>query len=174
MTGSSFVNIPSKGAERDRGHAPKADAMRNANGAAQEGGFGVKTEQIAYWRAAVRLSAWACLIMLALLSWLPGDEMIRSGLNGRLEHTLAYTCAGSIVALAYAGRFGLLGVTCTLTIYAGVLEIGQGFVVARHPSLLDFLASTSGILIGSAFHPVLRTGVRRRHGLRHLLASLAE
>jgi len=29
-------------------------------------------------------------VALVLLSWLPGDEMVRTGANGRAEHAVAY------------------------------------------------------------------------------------
>ena len=37
-----------------------------------------------------RLAAPACLVLLAILSWLPADEMIRTGMDGRIEHFIAY------------------------------------------------------------------------------------
>ena len=38
--------------------------------------------------------AWICIIGLAVASWTPGQEMVRTGFNTRLEHTLAYLIAG--------------------------------------------------------------------------------
>jgi hypothetical protein len=38
----------------------------------------------------LRVAAWACVVLLAVLSWLPADEMIRTGVDGRIEHVVAY------------------------------------------------------------------------------------
>jgi len=130
--------------------------------------------QASTWAIAVRLLAWIGLIALALLSWLPGDEMIRSGLGGRLEHVLAYACVSSVVALAYSSRIGFKALAALLTLYAGVLEIGQIFAAGRHAAVLDFLASTTGILIGTSLHTFIRTGARRRRTWHHFLSSLTD
>jgi hypothetical protein len=41
----------------------------------------------------LRVLTWGCVILLAILSLLPDQQMVRSGLPGRLEHFVAY--AGS-------------------------------------------------------------------------------
>ncbi|EPY01677.1 hypothetical protein [Magnetospirillum fulvum] len=123
---------------------------------------------------AVRLLAWIGLIGLALLSWLPGDEMIRSGLDGRIEHVMAYAGISTLVALAYARRIGLKAVAALLILYAGMLEIGQIFAFGRHAALWDAFASGTGILIGTALHPLIRSGARRRRPLHHFLSSLTD
>jgi hypothetical protein len=43
---------------------------------------------------ALRFKAWACVIELAVASWTPGQEMVRTGFNTRLEHVAAYLIAG--------------------------------------------------------------------------------
>ena len=48
----------------------------------------------------LRVLTWACVILLAVLSLLPDQQMVRTGLRGRLEHLVAY--AGS-AAIAVAG-----------------------------------------------------------------------
>ena len=48
----------------------------------------------------LRVLTWCCVVLLAILSLLPAEEMVRTGLPGRLEHFVAY--AGS-AAIAMAG-----------------------------------------------------------------------
>jgi VanZ family protein len=88
--------------------------------------------------------AWFSIAALALASWLPGDEMIRTGANGRLEHAAAYLVSGFAVLTAYHQKPKWLLATL-MTCYAGVLELGQLLVPGRHPAVLDWLASSSGV-----------------------------
>jgi hypothetical protein len=48
----------------------------------------------------LRVLTWCCVILFAVLSLLPAQQMVRTGLPGRLEHFVAY--AGS-AAIAMAG-----------------------------------------------------------------------
>jgi VanZ family protein len=96
-----------------------------------------------------RLAAWACLVLLAVLSWLPAEEMIRTGINGRIEHVIAYLGTMLFVGAAYGFRLGLFRLTVMLIAYAGVLELGQNFSPGRHSSVFDFAASSGGVIAGA-------------------------
>ena len=54
--------------------------------------------------AALRFIAWTCVVGLAVASWTPGQEMVRTGFNTRLEHVGAYLIAGIVVIVAYPRR----------------------------------------------------------------------
>ena len=95
------------------------------------------------------VAAWTCLVLLAVLSWLPAEAMIRTGINGRIEHFIAYMGTMLVVGAAYGIRLGLLRLTAMLIAYAGVLELGQIYVPGRHSSVFDFAASASGVVIGA-------------------------
>ena len=92
-----------------------------------------------------RVVAWFSIAVLALASWLPGDEMIRTGADGRLEHAAAYLTSALAMFTAYRLRPKWL-VAILMVSYAGILEIGQILVPGRHPAILDWLASSSGVL----------------------------
>ena len=79
-------------------------------------------------------------MVIAVLSLLPADAMVRTGIDG--QHFIAY--AGTMLI---AG-FGYVLKMVALCAYAGVLEILQNFSPGRHPSFLDFMASSSGVLAG--------------------------
>ncbi len=96
-----------------------------------------------------RLAAWACLVLLAVLSWLPAEEMIRTGINGRIEHVIAYLGTMLAVGASYGIRLGLFRLVAMLIAYAGVLEIGQNFAPGRHASVFDFAASSCGVIAGA-------------------------
>lgn len=104
-----------------------------------------------------RIGAWLCVLVLAVLSWTPGDYMVRTNvLTGREEHFLAYLISGAIIAAAPRGSTPLR-TAILLWLYAGLLELGQNFVPGRHPAIEDFVASASGALVGVALTTVLRT-----------------
>ena len=64
-----------------------------------------------------RLGAWTCVVLLAVLSWLPADLMVRTGVAGRIEHVVAYTGTMLFVGAAYALRVGLLRLMAMLIGY---------------------------------------------------------
>jgi len=109
------------------------------------------------WLGAIaRPLSWLCVIILALLSWVPADDMVRTGMLGGYEHVLAYAGSMIVLCLGYAGRFGLGRLVVGLTAYGAVLEWGQRFSPGRHSSLLDFAASTFGLLAGAAAFSLFR------------------
>jgi VanZ family protein len=94
---------------------------------------------------ALRVIAWVCVGALAVASWTPGQEMVRTGFNTRLEHLVAYLITGIAVISAYP-RSRTWTIAAILCAYAGVLELGQLFIPGRHAALFDWLASSSGVL----------------------------
>ena len=94
---------------------------------------------------AMRIIAWVGVIGLAVASWTPGQEMIRTGFNTRLERTTAYLMAGIAVLAAYPQK-PLWLIAVLLGGYAGALELGQMYVPGRHAALLDWLASSGGVV----------------------------
>jgi VanZ family protein len=97
----------------------------------------------------LRVAAWTCVVLLAVLSWLPADDMVRTGVDTRIEHVIAYMGTMLFVGAAYALRFGLLRVVAMLIGYAGILELGQNFSPGRDSSVLDFAASSFGVIVGA-------------------------
>jgi VanZ family protein len=71
--------------------------------------------------------------------------MIRTGADGRLEHAAAYLISGLAVFTAYPRRLKWL-IAILMTCYAGILELGQLFLPGRHAAILDWLASSGGVL----------------------------
>jgi VanZ family protein len=105
----------------------------------------VHSERMKISSVALKFIAWASVVGLAVASWTPGQEMVRTGFNTRLEHVAAYLIAGIAVIIAYPRRptWSIAAILCT---YAGILELGQMYIPGRHAALLDWLASSSGAL----------------------------
>jgi len=91
-----------------------------------------------------------CIVLLAVLSLLPADLMFRTGFNTRVEHVVAYLGTTIVVLAAYRPRLAIGILVTALIAYAGVLELGQHLSLGRHPSVLDFAASSLGVVIGTA------------------------
>lgn len=111
----------------------------------------------------LRLAAWGCVGLLAILSLLPAEEMTRTSLGGHVEHAMAYAGTALLARLGYPQRrFGWT--VLALVIYAGCLEYLQHFAVGRSPAVEDWLASSMGVLFGArAAHWVSRVLRHSRH-----------
>jgi VanZ family protein len=106
----------------------------------------------------LRIGAWGCVVILAVLSLLPANELWRTGLarlgyGTQMEHFIAYCGATICIGLAYPARPGRRLLALALIAYAGVLEIAQLHAAARNASLLDFAASTAGVVAGAILIP---------------------
>lgn len=101
------------------------------------------------WRGLVRLGFVLCLILIAILSWTPGDDLQRTGLPGGFEHFIAYAITAFVAGFASRER-RVFPQILLLCIYAGVMEFGQLFVPLRQADALDFVASSMGVVVGSS------------------------
>jgi VanZ family protein len=105
--------------------------------------------------------AWGCVILIAVLSLLPAEEMVRTRLGGYIEHATAYAGTAFLIGLSYP-TWRWKRIATALVIYAGVLELLQKFSPGRHPAVLDWLSSSAGGLIGIAVIRVADEAWRRR------------
>jgi hypothetical protein len=84
------------------------------------------------------------VVLLAFLSLLPAQEMVRTDLPGQVEHIVAYAGSTAIAIAAYRLRWGSFRIVGCFWVYAGVLEYLQHFSPGRHPALEDFAVSALG------------------------------
>jgi VanZ family protein len=87
------------------------------------------------------------MILITVLSLLPAEEMVRTRLGGHIEHAVAYAGTAFLIGLSYP-VWKWHWTTAGLVIYAGALELLQNLSPGRHAAVEDWLASSSGILIG--------------------------
>ena len=95
----------------------------------------------------LRVLTWCCVVLLAVLSLLPAQQMVRTGLPGRLEHFVAYAGSAAIAIGYGASRRGVQTIG-GFWVYAGILEYLQHFSPGRYPAIEDFAASALGALCG--------------------------
>lgn len=98
--------------------------------------------------ASLRLAAWGCVGLLAVLSLLPAEEMVRTSLGGHVEHAMAYAGTALLARLGYREHKAGWAVLALVT-YVGALEYLQHFSAGRSPAVEDWLAGSIGVLIGS-------------------------
>ena len=89
------------------------------------------------------------VILITILSLLPGSWQERTGLPGPVEHFIAYTGTGLILALVLPRRW-LWQAAGALAAYSGLMEILQNFSPGRDPAVRDFLVSSAGAFFGAA------------------------
>src|SRR5215469_5696018 len=92
----------------------------------------------------IRVISWCSVVLLAVLSLVPAQDMVRTGMPGGVEHFVAYAGSASITVAGY-GRQAAVRIIGLFWIYAGVLEYLQHFSPGRHPSIADFAASGGGV-----------------------------
>jgi VanZ family protein len=92
----------------------------------------------------LRVLTWCCVILLGVLSLLPAQQMVRTGLPGRLEHFVAYAGSAAIAVTGYGVSLVSMQIIGGFWVYAGILEYLQHFSPGRHPSIADFAASALG------------------------------
>jgi hypothetical protein len=73
-----------------------------------------------------RILAGCCVILLALLSLLPAQDMLRTGIPGQPEHFVAYAGSASI-AVAGHGRRVAVRIIDLFWIYAAPSEVPPAF-----------------------------------------------
>jgi hypothetical protein len=76
------------------------------------------------------------------------QQMVRTGLPGRLEHFVAYADSAAIAVAGYGASRGGMQIIGGLWVNAGILEYLRHFSPRRHPAIADFEASALGVLCG--------------------------
>ncbi len=109
----------------------------------------------------LRVMTWCCVVALAVLSLLPGDEIVRTGLPRRLEHVVAYVGSAAIAMLGYGRSFVAVRMIGCFWFYAAALEYLQNFSPGRDAEIADFLASALGVVLGALGVLLLRTHLLR-------------
>jgi len=95
----------------------------------------------------LRPAAWICVVLLAVLSLVPGHAQIRTGAPGIVEHIVAYAATAAVFTLGYpaASRTRII---LALVCYAGLLEFAQSLVPDRSATVWDFGGSSLGVVLG--------------------------
>ena len=104
----------------------------------------------------IRALTWFCVVLLAVLSLLPAQDMVRTGFPGRVEHIVAYAGSAAIAMVGYGASRGAAQIVGGFWVYAGILEYLQHFSPGRHPAIGDLMASALGAMCGGLVIALIR------------------
>ena len=93
------------------------------------------------------VAGYASVLLIGVLSLVPGELRPDTGAPGKLEHLIAYLGAGFLLSLrpeTLRHRWQALW----LVPYAGALELLQLFIPGRHARFSDFVVSSTGAGLG--------------------------
>ena len=103
-----------------------------------------------------------CILLIVILSLIPGAWQERTPLPGPLEHFIAY--AGTAAILVFAARrprfLTYFAIVVALAAFSGLMEELQHFSPGRDPQVIGFVASSLGALAGAVFGWLVRSGAR--------------
>ena len=107
-------------------------------------GFIAQTGKSAVAKAAIRLCAWLALLIIIVLSVVPGSMRPSVVASDYYEHFTAYFIAGGLLATGYSRLKQMLLSAIMLSLCGGTLEIIQLWIVDRTASAGEFAASACG------------------------------
>jgi VanZ family protein len=96
----------------------------------------------------MRPGAWACILLITILSLIPKEMEIRTGALPSLEHAFAYACTAAAFVLGYRQRVWWY-IALALGAYSGLMELLQFFSPGRHPGFDGAAGSTLGAFVGA-------------------------
>jgi len=110
---------------------------------------------------AIRVAGWLAVLVIIILSVMPGQ--LRPEVLGEkhIEHLTAYLGTAILLATGYPGRSQSIKIGVLLFLCSGILEIVQLGISGRSSSVADFAASSLGVLIGVMVIYGLRVAVKR-------------
>jgi hypothetical protein len=73
-----------------------------------------------------------CCVNL-LLSLLPAQQMVRTGLPGRVEHFVTYSGSAAVAIPGYGASSGIMQMSRGFWVYAAILDIPSGFGMRTEP-----------------------------------------
>lgn len=98
----------------------------------------------------VKLGAWSCVLLLAVLSLIPKEIQANAGATGWKVHGIAYFGTMVAWAVGYGNRIDLTRPALALSTYAAFLEIAQHLSPGRTPRFVDFVGGVGGVLVALA------------------------
>jgi VanZ family protein len=105
----------------------------------------------------LRAAGLSCLLLIVLLSIIPGDLQVRTSASKGFEHAVAYLLLGLVLTAAYRNhRRAPLLIAVLLSVMSGLLEVVQHWCPGRTPLLMDWLSGAFGSIIGVSAFVALR------------------
>jgi VanZ family protein len=119
-------------------------------------------------RKTIKIAGGLAVVAFAVVSLVPRELRPHIGLPGPLEHLVAYAIVAALLTFGYHKRSQPFVIASSLFLYSGILEVAQLWVPGRNPTVIDFAASSTGALIGSALAWIglqARPSTRKKWGM---------
>jgi VanZ family protein len=107
-----------------------------------------------------RACFWICVLVLVVLSVVPGEIRPHTGASGHFEHFIAY--AGTGLFAAPGSPRWRVGALIGLSLLSGAAEIAQIWIPERTAEFWGFFYSTLGAAVGLALGALAWTVWTRR------------
>jgi VanZ family protein len=91
-----------------------------------------------------RAVGFACIVVLIVLSLLPGNERPHTGSPGQLEHAVAYFGTALFLTLGFRTTRDRVATISLLVALAALMELIQRMIPGRHSQFIDWFASSIG------------------------------
>ena len=105
------------------------------------------SHSMSFVRSLLRLVAWASVFLIAVLSLIPKEFEVRTGIAGSHEHALAYAISSALLTFAYPASNRWL-IAVALFVLSGALELLQNFIPGRNPEITGAVFSGAGAVAG--------------------------
>ena len=105
--------------------------------------------------ALARILGWLAVIVIIVLSVLPGEDRPHTGVSGHFEHVIAYSITAALLTFGYKGWRSAITIVSGLAFLAGLMEFFQIYIPGRHSGFDDFASSAIGAIFGIALANVL-------------------
>lgn len=101
------------------------------------------------WFRGRRLVPSAAVVLIVVLSLLPGAWQERTGLPPHLEHFIAYWGTAGLMGLVWPGGRRAIRHVILLAALSALMEYLQHFSPGRDPRFSDILWSSGGAVVGA-------------------------
>ena len=95
-----------------------------------------------------RLGFWLTLAAITVLSLLPLQFAVKSGVSDKIEHLVAYAALCAFGHIGHPRRPAPFALVLAVIAYGIAIEIAQSFIPGRMMSGWDIVANTAGAIIG--------------------------
>jgi VanZ like family len=95
-----------------------------------------------------RVAGFVGVLVIIVLSLLPGAERPHTGLPGMAEHFIAYCLTASALAFGFRSMVSRVAIAFSLALLAASMEILQLWVPGRSSEIIDVFAGGLGGLFG--------------------------
>lgn len=117
--------------------------------------------KIEMMRLLLRIAFLAALLAVTVVSLTPQPDLPEIELWDKWQHVAAYAILALLAAPVFEGRDARWTIAMGLSLWGGLLELGQLFVPGRSSDWLDAAANAAGVVLGATLAWVVKRAWKR-------------